>query len=332
MSGGAPAAHRTRALQLTAVPPPGTLPRMTLGAVFPPMPTPFDENGNVAETAISSNVQTWVRAGVGGVVALGTNGEAVLLDDDEGDRVLGAARAALPSDRILIAGTGRESTRAAVAAARRAAELGADAVLVRTPSFYKTRMTAEALVAHYTSVADASPVPVLVYYIPAVTGVDVSPETLARLAEHPNILGVKATTTDSAQVAAFVAAVPDGFAVLAGSAPTFYPSLCVGAVGGILAVACVFPGFCVRLLQAVRDGRHDLALEMQRAMTPLAALVTAVNGPAGLKAAMDAAGYRGGLPRAPLLPLAPAALDRVRTEVAALAARAAALVGEEIVQ
>ena len=114
---------------------------MTLAAVFPPMPTPFAD-GEVDAKAVSANVARWIRAGLGGVVALGTNGEAALLDEDESDRVLGAARESVPRDRLLIAGTGRESTRATIAATRRAAALGADMVLVRTPSFFRSLMTA----------------------------------------------------------------------------------------------------------------------------------------------------------------------------------------------
>ena len=163
----------------------------------------------------------------------------------------------MPRDRVLIVGTGRESTRATIAASARAAALGADAVLVRTPSFYKARMTPDVFVRHYTAVADAAPVPVLLYNVPAVTGVNLTPDAVGRLASHPNIIGVKETGSDTAQLAAFVAAAPGTFAVIAGSAPTFYPSLCVGATGGILAVSCVLPALCVELHEHFRAGRHD---------------------------------------------------------------------------
>ena len=215
---------------------------MKLDAVFPPMATVFDRDGSVDGRAISSNVAKWIQAGVGGVVALGSNGEAPFVDEDEADRVIAAARDAVPRDRVLIVGTGRESTRATIAASARAAALGADAVLVRTPSFFKARMTPDVFVRHYTAVADASPVPVLLYNLPAVTGVNLTPDAVGRLATHPNIIGMKESGSDTAQFAAFVASAPATFAVIAGSAPTFYPSLCVGATGGILAVSCVLPG------------------------------------------------------------------------------------------
>lgn len=287
---------------------------MNLAAVFPPMATPFD-NDEVDVPAIRSNIEKWTRAGVGGVVVLGSNGEGPLLDENESDRVIDAARAALRSGLLLIAGTGRESTRATIAASRRAAAMGADAVLVRTPSYFKSRMTSEAFVRHYTAVADGSPAPVLLYNYPAVTGVNLAPETVGRLAEHPNIVGIKETGTDTAQFAAYVEAAPVPFAVIAGSAPVFYPWLCVGAVGGILAVACVVPEACVRLFEHTMAGRHDAARALQRDLTPLARLVTAGYGVPGLKVAMDLAGYSGGDPRAPLGPAPPAAIEQIRAEL-----------------
>ena len=291
---------------------------MQLDAVFPPMATVFSGGGGIDRSAIASNVTRWVAAGVGGVVALGSNGEAPLVEADEADDVIGAARAALPSDRVLIVGTGQESTRATLGATRRAAALGADAVLVRTPSYYKARMTPDALVRHYTAVADDAPVPVLLYNVPAVTGVNLTPETLGRLAMHPNIVGVKETGTDTAQLASYVAAAPATFAVIAGSAPTFYPSLAMGATGGILAVSCVVPELCVRLHQHFRAGRHHEARELQRQITPLARLVTTGFGVPGLKKAMDLAGYAGGDARAPLGQLSVEASADIAAALAAL--------------
>ena len=189
---------------------------MQLDAVFPPMATVFARDGSVDSRAISSNVSKWIHAGVGGVVALGSNGEAPFVDDDEAEQVIAAARESVPRDRVLIVGTGRESTRATIVASARAAALGADAVLVRTPSFYKARMTADVFVRHYTAVADAASVPVLLYNVPAVTGVSLTSDAVGRLAVHPNIIGVKETGSDTAQVAAFVeasSAAPHGSAV-----------------------------------------------------------------------------------------------------------------------
>jgi 4-hydroxy-2-oxoglutarate aldolase len=289
---------------------------MTLAAVFPPMITPYKDD-EVDVQAIGWNVERWMRGGLGGVLALGTNGEAALLDEDEADRVVEAVRAAVPSGRLVIAGTGRESTRATIAATRRAAALGADFALVRTPSFFRSQMSAAVLAAHFMAVADASPIQILLYNFPGQTGVNFSSDTVAALAEHANIAGIKETGTDTAQLAGFVDATASStFSVLAGAAPAFYPALCVGAVGAIVAVACVLPELCVRLHSAAREGRHAEARALQRLLTPLGRLVTTTYGVPGLKAAMDAAGYRGGNPRAPLTPISPPVMKEIRGELA----------------
>jgi 4-hydroxy-2-oxoglutarate aldolase len=202
---------------------------------------------------------------------------------------------------LLIAGTGRESTRSTIAASQRAASLGADAVLVRTPSYFKPRMTREAFVAHYTAVADAVAVPVFLYNYPAVTGLTLTPDTVAALARHPNIAGIKETSTDAAQIAAYVdAAQGEAFSVLAGSAPSFYAALCLGARGAILAAACILPKACIALLDAFHRGAHEEARELQQRILPVAAAVTSGFGVPGLKAALDLTGFIGGSPRPPL--------------------------------
>jgi 4-hydroxy-2-oxoglutarate aldolase len=285
---------------------------MNLRSVFPPMPTPF-ANGDLDVPAIGTNIARWMAAGLGGVVVLGTNGEAALLDDEESDRVVEAARPHVPRDRVLIAGVGRESTRATIAAASRAARAGADAVLVRTPSFYRAHVPPAALAAHYTAIADASPVPILLYNYPAFTGVTLSADLIGRLAQHSNIVGIKETSTDGAQFIDMAAVVPERFTILAGSAPGAYTGLCAGARGAILAIACVLPGLCLQLLALTCAGRHAEALAMQQRLTPVARAVTTGFGIAGLKGAMDLVGYKGGDPRPPLTPLAPDALETIRT-------------------
>lgn len=292
---------------------------MRFASVFPPMPTPFDD-GEVDTAAIGFNVDKWMEAGLGGIVALGTNGESGLLDEEESDQVIGAVRERVPGDRVLIAGTGRESTRATIAATKRAAALGADAALVRTPSFFKTLCTPALLMRHYTAVADASPIPILLYNFPAATGVAFSPESVARLAEHENIVGMKESGSDAAQFAQFADAVPSSFSMLAGSGTVFYADLCLGAVGGILAVAAVVPEICLQVLCAVQDGRYTEARGLQTKMASLARLVTSGFGVPGLKAALDLAGYRGGDPRAPLAPATPEAKEQIRAELARVVA------------
>lgn len=290
---------------------------MNVSGVFPPISTPFGERGDLDAVALRANIARWLTSGVRGIVALGSNGEAPLLDESESDAVIAAAREVVPRERLLIAGTGRESTRATIAASQRAASLGADAVLVRTPSYFKPRMTRDAFVAHYTAVADAVTVPVLLYNYPAVTGVTFTPDTVAALARHPNIVGIKETTTDAAQIGAYVdAARGQAFTVLAGSAPGFYAALCLGAGGAILAAACILPRGCVALLEAFQRGAHDEARELQRRILPVAAAVTSGFGVPGLKAALDLAGFAGGAPRAPLAPASPDVIAAIRATLA----------------
>ena len=292
---------------------------MNVSGVFPPIATPFDDRGDVDRAALQSNVARWLPTGVRGIVALGSNGEAPLLDEFESDVVIGAVREIVPRERLLIAGTGRESTRATIAASQRAAALGADAVLVRTPSYFKPRMTREAFITHYTAVADAVTVPVLLYNYPAVTGVTFTPDTVAALARHPNIAGIKETTTDAAQIGAYIdAARGEAFNVLAGSAPGFYAALCLGARGAILAAACVLPKACVALLAAFERGAHDEARELQRRILPVAAAVTSGFGVPGLKAALDLTGFVGGAPRPPLAPASPEAIASLKATLDAV--------------
>jgi 4-hydroxy-2-oxoglutarate aldolase len=289
---------------------------MKLTGVFAPVPTPFDDADRLDVARFKAAFARWVKGPLTGFVVLGSNGEAALMDDFEADRVIVAAREAIPPGRPFIVGTGRESTQAAVRAAKRAAEHGADAVLVRTPSFFKSRMTSDVFVRHYTVVADASPVPVLLYNFTAVTGVNLLPAAVERLATHPNIIGMKESNPDIAQIADLVSTTPATFQVLAGTTSTFYAALCVGAAGGILAPACVIPDACMRLFELVRAGRHAEAVQLQREVIPLARLLGASYGVPGLKAALRIIGYDVGVPRPPLLPVNDAAVDALRDAIA----------------
>lgn len=292
---------------------------MNLTGVFAPLPTPFDEHDGVDVMRMRAAFAWWLASPLAGFVVLGSNGEAVLMDDDECDRVVDEARALVPSGRPLIAGTGRESTRAAIHASKRAAELGADAVLVRTPGFFKAQMTGEAFLRHYTAVADASPVPVLLYNFTAVTGVNLPPATAARLAEHSNIIGMKESGSDIAQISDLVQLTPGRFRVLAGSGSTFFAALCAGVSGGILALATLLPEPCVRLFDLTRAGRYDDARALQQRLTPIARLISGGYGVPGLKAALKLVGCDAGWPRPPLAPVSdPAAVEAIRRALAGL--------------
>ena len=295
---------------------------MNLEGIFPPVPTPFSQ-GSVDHRALASNVARWMQTRLAGIVVLGSNGEAPLLDDTESDAAIETVRANVPRERTLIGGVGRESTAATIAAAQRAARIGVDAVLVRTPSFYKNVMTSDAFVRYYTEVADASPVPVLLYNVSMFTGVNLLPEAVERLSAHPNIVGMKESNADLVQLADTIARTPDDFIVLAGSAPTFYHALCAGVDGAVLAISAVIPDICVEMLDLVRTQRHAEALALQRRITPLGRLLGAMHGVAGLKYALDQVGYVGGPTRPPLGTVPPDAQKQIRDQLAALGTLAA---------
>jgi 4-hydroxy-2-oxoglutarate aldolase len=290
---------------------------MNFHGIFPPIATPFKDD-EIDIDGMRANVTRWMKTGLAGVLVLGSNGEAPMLDADESYRVAATVRECVPPGKTLIVGAGDESTRTTIAAVRRAAKAGADVVLVRTPSYFKSQMTTEVFVRHYTAVADASPVPVLPYNVPGFTGVKLAAEAVARLSAHPNIPAVKDSSGDLVQIGDLVAMTPPDFQVLVGSAPTLYASLCVGAIGGIVAAACVVPDLCVELYELTRQQKHAEALSVQRRITPIAKSVTSAFGVAGLKAAMDLAGYVGGQPRRPLAPASPAIVETLRTQFAAL--------------
>jgi len=286
---------------------------MSLSGVFAPIPTPIDEQDRVDTRRLHAALEKWIRRPLAGIVVLGSNGEAALLDEVESDRVVVAAREAIPRDKAMIVGTGRESTQATVRACRRAAELGADYVLVRTPGFFKSQMTTDVFVRHYTAVADASPVPVLLYNFTAVTGVNLLPAAVARLATHRNIVGMKESGGDIAQITDVIATTPGDFQMLAGTLGTFYAALCVGCVGGILAPACVVAEACARLYELTRAGRHEEAQRLQKQLLPIAKLLGGGGyGVAGLKAALSVVGYDVGVPRPPLVPAPDAAIAALR--------------------
>ncbi len=295
---------------------------MNLEGVFPPISTPFN-NDSVDHRSLAGNVARWMQTRLSGLVVLGSNGEAPLLDDAESDAVIETVRAHVPRTRTLIGGVGRESTAATIAAAQRAARLGVDVVLVRTPSFYKNVMTSDAFVRYYTAVADASPVPVLLYNVSMFTGVNLLPDAAGRLSAHPNIVGMKESNADVVQLADTIARTPEDFVVLGGSAPTFYHALCAGADGGVLAISGVVPDLCVELFDLVRAQRHAEALALQRRLTPLGKLLGAMTGVAGLKYALDQIGYVGGPTRPPLGTVAPDAQRQIREQLAALGTLAA---------
>ena len=288
-----------------------------LRGILLPITTPFHSDV-VDHSALRSNIDRWTPSGITGYVVLGSTGERVHLEEREYLEVIESARAVVPSSQSFIVGAGQQSTTGTIKEIAKAAAAGADAVLVITPNYYRSAITQDALVSFYTAVADVAPVPVLLYSMPALTGIKIEPETIARLSEHPNIVGVKDSSNDVAGFKQTVELCPADFAVMTGNGTVFLDALEGGATGAILAVGCVVPELCVEIFRLFKQGELDHARKSQDKLTPLAAAVTTRFGIGGLKAALDLADYRGGDVRAPLQ----APNENARTEIAALLAAA----------
>jgi len=270
------------------------------------MVTPFDEGGAVRYDFFERNIDKYVEAGIEGYLVLGSNGESVYLVHSEKLRLIEAARKRVPSSGLLLAGTGVESTQATIQLTKEAADRGVDAVLVKNPFYFKSQMTFDVYMAHYTAVADASPVPVIIYNVPVFTGVPLQSKLVIELAKHPNIRGLKDSSGDAKLISEVVWNTPSRqFGVLAGAAATLFPAMMAGAGGGIIAIACAAPRSAVSLYRAFVGGDYKKAGEIQRIIAPAAGAVTEKHGIAGLKGAMELEGFQAGLPRRPLLPLKP---------------------------
>jgi len=274
------------------------------GGVMGPMVTPFKADESLDLPAFEANVRAHMKAGLDGVLVAGSTGEAALLDDQERRVLIEAARQLVPSDRTLLAGTGAESTRHCVARCRDAASAGADAVLVVAPHYYSTSMTPAALTAHFTRVADESPVPVLLYNIPKYAHFRLEPDLIAELSKHDNIAGMKDSAGDMTFFARYVESQSETFDVLTGHGGTFATALSLGGRGGILAVALFAAELALEVWQAHGEQRTADAEAAQKPLVPMAAEIVARMGVPGVKAAMDRVGLRGGHVRLPLLPIA----------------------------
>ncbi len=276
---------------------------MNFSGVFAALTTPFAQDGPVSLADLKHNVQRYNQTDLAGYVALGSTGEAVLLTRTEMDGILATVKESAAKEKKLLAGAGAESTAETIERTKRAAEFGYDAVLVKTPYYYKPAYKPEVLIAHYRRVADESPIPVMLYSIPQFTGIALESAEIAALSEHPNIIGIKDSSGNVQGVAEIVAATPPKFQTLVGSAASVYPSMAIGARGAILALACALPEKCVALFELFRKGHHEKARELQSILVRASKLIVSEPGIAGVKHAMDQRGYRGGIPRPPLLPL-----------------------------
>jgi 4-hydroxy-2-oxoglutarate aldolase len=290
------------------------MPQNLSGLMVPAVST-FDARGELDRAAFQFNLDAHLAHGVDGVLVAGSSGESALLDDDDRRTLLGWARERIPSDKWMLAGIGSESTRQTISRAHDAKAAGATAVLVVSPHYFLKRMTEAALLAHFRAVADASPLPVMLYNIPVYAHVVLSPALVHEMAAHPNVIGMKDSAGNLPVLAQYLEAQSPTFRVLTGSGATLVPALNAGASGAILAIG-LYAGPAVRLMfDAARAGRSEEAAAMQVKLAPIATDIGGALGPSGIKAAMDLVGLKGGPTRGPLLPLSADELATVRARL-----------------
>ena len=271
--------------------------------IFPPIPTPFMENGALDLEKLQYNVTRWNAAPLAGYVTMGSNGECAYLSADEKIALVQAVRAAAPPNRLVIAGSGMESTQATMRLTMRVAEAGADLALVITPNYYRNQMGSQALADHYRTLADASPIPILLYNVPAYTGLDMPNGLILELAQHSNIVGLKESSGDMVKAKEIIDRSPPGFRFLVGTANHYLDALTLGADGGIMALANIAAHSLQEITEAFKGGDLELAAQIQQRLIPANKAVTSHFGVPGLKAALDLLGGYGGPPRRPLLAL-----------------------------
>jgi 4-hydroxy-2-oxoglutarate aldolase len=285
----------------------------TLEGIFVALTTPFVD-GRVSAKKLQENVRKLNAVPLAGYLVLGSTGECVSLTDEESLELVEAVLEAAAPDKKVLVGTAREWTKGTIDFTERLPGRGIAAVLVRPPSYFKSKMTREALKAHYLAVAGASRFPVLLYNMPQNTGISLEPRLVIELASHPNVAGLKESGGSLAFLAEVVQEVHAGFHYLLGSGHVVYPGLEMGACGAILAVANAVPEMCAELFRLFKTGEKDDARNLQLDLVPLNKALVEVHGIAGLKHAQDLRGYYGGPVRLPLLPVD----DKGRAEIAAL--------------
>ena len=284
-----------------------------LEGVYVALTTPFDGEG-VSVAKIKDNVRRLNAAGLAGYLVLGSTGESVSLTDAESLALVEAVLETTSPGKKVLVGTAREWTKGTIDFTAALPARGVAAVLVRPPSYFKSKMTREALKAHYLAVADASRYPVLVYNMPQNTGISLEPRLVIDLASHPNVAGLKESSGSLGFLAEVVREVPERFQYFLGSGHVIYPGLEMGACGAILAVANAAPEMCAEIFRLFRAGRKEESRRLQLDLVPLNKALTETFGIAGLKHAQDLRGFYGGPTRLPLLPVD----EKGKAEIAAL--------------
>ncbi|XP_030586099.1 4-hydroxy-2-oxoglutarate aldolase, mitochondrial [Archocentrus centrarchus] len=289
--------------------------RLDLSGIYPPIATPFTAKEDVDYEKLEENLQKYAKIPFKGLVVQGSNGEYPYLTEEERVEVVRAVKRSLGAGKLLMAGSGCESSRATVQLTEKMAAAGADAVLVVTPCFYKGKMDSRALIHHFTKVADSSPVPVVLYSVPANTGLELPLDAVVQLSQHPNILGVKDSGGDITRIGLIVHKTKaQDFQVLAGSAGFLMAAYCVGAVGGVCALANVLGQELCELERLCVSGCWEEARVLQQRLIEPNAAVTRKLGVPALKQAMEWFGFHGGSCRSPLQPLTEAEIQQLRRD------------------
>ncbi len=273
---------------------------LNLNGIIAALPTPFNYEGEVDHEKLKNNIEHWNRTDLLGYLILGSTSEFPHLTTDEKLAVIETVRGVMAGEKLLLVGTGELSTRQTIEMTGRAHDFGADGAVVITPFYYKKLLNDEHHEAHFRRIADTSPIPIMIYMIPQFSGVYLMPETIAGLAEHQNIIGLKESSGDlSALKDLFRELKTDNFNVMLGGPAIFTQGLEAGAAGAIFAVAALAPNACIAVEHAYRHSNHERAEDLQNRLTKLARVTTA-NGVGHLKAAMDLVGMYGFLPRSPM--------------------------------
>jgi 4-hydroxy-2-oxoglutarate aldolase len=272
---------------------------LSLAGIFPPVVTPFQKE-ELAPKRLADNLEKWNKYDLAGYVVLGSNGENVMLTDQESLQVVETVVKNTPKDRKIIVGAGRESTRNTLSFIREVSQIGGDAVLLVTPHYYIDDMKEASIQKYYQEVAEDSSLPIILYNVPKFTGLEIPVRVIARLSQHPNIIGIKDSSGNLTYQQSILSLGLKDFQLLTGSANTLMASLMMGAVGGILALANIAPRQCIQIYQHVLNKEFELARELQLEVIRLNQLTTGIYGIGGLKYALDQAGFYSGLPRSPL--------------------------------
>jgi 4-hydroxy-2-oxoglutarate aldolase len=276
--------------------------KKTLSGVFPALVTPF-QKGKLSLAGLKSNIKKLNRFDFTGYVVLGSTGEGILMDEQEGLKAIEAVRAATAPGKIVIAGTGSESSSGTIDFSNKAARAGADYSLVVTPFYYKAQMTAAALEAYYREVADKSKIPIILYTVPKFTGIELPLQTIAAMATHSNVVGLKDSSGNMSAISETLNTCPPEFCVFQGHGSLLFSALHLGAKGGVLALSNIAPAETVEIYKLFRAGDYKKAREMQLRLLPVNQKIVGGFGVPGIKCAVDMLGYAGGDPRPPLRPV-----------------------------